>query len=139
MLVIDKVIEVDGKEQEKANKEKALMNAKKEVEMIKEQRLKVQKSLETTKKEFDIKCRNHEVALRNYKIIKPTWAFEEDPEYLANMKELSLLGFEKFKEEQEAKIKQHEDTFVSLDNQEKSQLEYIETLEKELKEMGEEK
>lgn len=127
---------MDGKEQEKANKEKALLNAKKEVEMIKEQRDKVQKSLEVTKKEFDIKCRNHEVALKNYKIIKPTWAFEEDPEYLANMKELSLLGFEKFKEEQELKIKQHEDTFVALDNQETSQLEYIETLERELKEMS---
>ena len=127
---------MDGKEQEKANKEKALLNAKKEVGMIKEQRDKVQKSLEVTKKEFDIKCRNHEVALKNYKIIKPTWAFEEDPEYLANMKELSLLGFEKFKEEQELKIKQHEDTFVALDNQETSQLEYIETLERELKEMS---
>lgn len=131
---------MDGKEQEKANKEKALLNAKKEVEMIKNQRLKVQKSLEALKEEFKIKCDNHEVALRNYKIVRPVWAFEEDPEYLENMKKLSLIGFEKFKEKHEADIKQHTDTFVSLDNQETSQLEYIETLEKELKEMsGEEK
>jgi hypothetical protein len=126
---------VDGKEQEQANKEKALSNAKKEILMIKEQRIKVQKSLDILKKEFEIKCKNHEVALKNYKILRPTWAFEEDPEYLANMRELSLIGFEKFKEEQEMKIKQHTDTFVALDNQEVSQLEYIESLEKELKEM----
>lgn len=127
---------MDGKEQEQANKEKALSNAKKEVVMIKEQRLRVQKSLDIMSKEFEIKCRNHEVALNNYKILRPTWAFEEDPAYLANMRELSLIGFERFKEEQELKIKQHTDTFVTLDNQEVSQLEYIESLEKELKEMS---
>ena len=122
-----------GKE-EIINKEKVIENAKKELVMIEKQLLDTEKFLEIGKREYDLKCSNHEVALENYKIIKPTWAFEEDQRYLANTRELSLIGFERFKIKTEEQIKKQEDLIKALNEQIASHLVYIKSLESDLKE-----
>jgi hypothetical protein len=122
-----------GKE-EKINKEQALKNAKKELVMIEKQLLDTEKFLEMGKKEYKLKCDNHEVALKNYKIVRPTWAFEEDQAYLDNMKEMSLIGFERFKLQTEDKIREQEKLVETLNEQIASHLLYIKKLETELQE-----
>jgi hypothetical protein len=118
--------------EEKLNKEKVLENAKKELAMIEKQLLDTEKFLELGKKEYELKCANHEVALKNYKIVRPTWAFEEDQAYLDNMREMSLIGFERFKLQTEDKIREQEKLVESLNEQIAGHILYINKLESEL-------
>lgn len=128
---------MDGKEQEVENLKKSLSNAKTELEKSKAQLESAYEDLKDFKEEFDLKCANHEVALKNYKIVKPVWAFEEDPEYLENMRKLSLLGFKRFKEETQRKLEQRNKTIEDIKSQISSQESYIKGLEEELGEKNE--
>jgi hypothetical protein len=61
---------------------------------------------------------NQKIILENFKIVKPTWDYETNPEYLANLKKLNLLNFQK----------------VELDwkNQEESMLSTIKSADEQL-------
>lgn len=120
-----------GKE-ELVNKEKTLSNAKKELKGMEEQLVNTEKFLELGKREYELKCANHGIAIGEYEIVRPVWKFETNKEYLDNMKEISEINFERFKLDTEGKISSQESNVETLKTQIEERKSTIAKLEKEV-------
>jgi hypothetical protein len=118
----------------KANKLKNLDNYKREIDNI-------TKFIESLKLKQDIFLRKVAVQEANFKLIleefeylKPSWKYESNPEYIANIKVLNEITMEENRIMWKEKILQMEQGLETSEQQIASLKEAVEKIEKELSE-----
>lgn len=77
------------------NKEKHLENLNREIKTVDEQLKELNTRLVLLEKEKDLVASNHKIINKNFKLLKITWAFEEDPEYIENTRKINQITLDK--------------------------------------------
>lgn len=79
----------------KLNKEKHLANLEREIVQTAAQKQDIIARRDLLKKEMDIISANHTIIMKKFKLLKTTWEFETDEDYINNTKLLNQITFEK--------------------------------------------
>lgn len=90
----EKAVEVP-KDQIVDNSKVHIENLEKERSAAIKQKAVVQERVDLIKKERELLLKNNKIALASFVLLKPTWKFEENEEYMNNLKELNRLNAEK--------------------------------------------
>ncbi len=90
----EKAVEVP-KDQIVDNAKVHIENLEKERSAAIKQKEIMQGRIDLMKQEKDLLEKNNKIALASFVLLKPTWKFEEDVEYMNNLKELNRLNAEK--------------------------------------------
>lgn len=121
----------------KENKLKNINNYQKEIANITAHKEDLIQKLKLFKAKTELQEKNYKIIIDNFKYLKPTWAYEEIPEYIENIKELNVLSME----ENRMMWKTQENNMIqgmaSADEQIKSLKEATVKIETELTEDGE--
>jgi hypothetical protein len=126
-----------GKEGSLINKQNSLKNLLREQNQLEEQVKMIKDNLALMAEKKALFKRNAEISQASeFKFLKPAWSFEEDPEYVANLKRLNAISNQEKEIEFDKQIKTVEnlsknvsDQLVSVSNEVtriKSELEKLE-------------
>lgn len=80
---------------ELTNKEQHLSNLNRELELAQDQVKDIDKRLSILLRERELIIANHRIVIDKFVLLKKTWGFEEDPEYMDNTKKLNIISMEK--------------------------------------------
>lgn len=82
-----------GKEGSLINKRSSYNNLLREQSQLKEQLELINESLKISARKKALFKRNAEISQESeFKFLRPSWSFEENPEYVANLKELNAIS-----------------------------------------------
>lgn len=129
---------IDEKQLELERKIRMRDNLKREQEMFAAQLPDLKRRLEIHDQSVAILEENNKIMQANFRFLKPSWGYEEIPEYIDNIRKLNVLTFEKAKIDWETQKSNMVNTIKSAEEQLASSVdrmnklnEEIETLEKE--------
>lgn len=123
-------------EGEKRNKLKSLENWNRELDEMYRQKKDVSSRVELHKKKIGIMRENFRIIINNFEYLKPSWKYEEVPEYIENLKKLNLLSQEQNELDWTAQLNGAERNLAAIEEQIKGLTEHIKKGEEELKENG---
>lgn len=97
LLISKRCFEMDeikvGKEGSLINKRSSYNNLLREQSQLKEQLELINESLKISARKKALFKRNAEISQESeFKFLRPSWSFEENPEYVANLKELNAIS-----------------------------------------------
>jgi hypothetical protein len=99
------------------SKRKHIDNAKQEVVMIGKQKLEVTPKVELLRNFVAVRKKMHLKAMENYSYVRPTYAFQQDPEYVKLQQEMSGLEFELELIQKESQLAGMEQNLKNMDEQ----------------------
>jgi hypothetical protein len=121
----------------KENKLKNINNYQKEIANITAHKDELAAKLKLFRAKTTLQEKNYSIIIDNFEYLKPTWAYEEIPEYIENIRQLNILSME----ENRMMWKTQENNMIqgmaSADEQIASLKEATVKIEKELTEDGE--
>ena len=79
----------------RVNKEKHLANLEREIVQTASQKTDIVSRKDLMAKEMNIISDNHKIIMSKFKLLKTTWEFETDEDYINNTKLLNQITFEK--------------------------------------------
>lgn len=119
-------------EGERNNKIKSLENWQRELAEMHRQKADVAKRVEIHKKKVALMEKNFKIILDNFEYLKPNWKYEEQPEYIENLKKLNLITQDENRLNWQAQIDGAERNTKAVDEQIESLSSHIKKLEEEL-------
>lgn len=125
-------VKVDEKQLELERKTRMRDNLKREQEMFIQQIPELQKRLEIHDKTVEILKDNNRIMQENFRFLKPTWAYEGDPEYIENVRKLNVLSFEKAMMDWDAQRLNMSNTLKSAQEQVEASIERMNVLNEEI-------
>lgn len=119
------------------NKYSNLKQWTKELKDTTAQKDKLVSTRDLIQKQFDLQAENDKNAVKpeNYKLLKPTWQFELDPEHMARHREITIIGHQIKALEFEAALQKHNENIETVTTQMNDLVARIDILEKEIKEL----
>lgn len=117
--------EMSMEEGAELNKQKHLSNLKREVESALKQKAEIELRKGMLEKERDLSKKNHVIIMSKFKLLKVTWLFEEDEDYINNTKEINQLTFDKKLLDYQSQLDRMDSLLKAVDGQ-------VETLQSEI-------
>jgi hypothetical protein len=129
--------EMVDKDYEKISLERDLSNANRELELNSGQMESMNLKRGFLVREIELVKAQTKLAMKNWKLIKPTWAFEDDPEYVELGRQFAQLNFEKKMFEYNNALEQTDRLIESIKEQYKSVAEHRDNIIIKLEKIGE--
>jgi hypothetical protein len=125
----------EDKELKKLSLQKNLDNGKREIEMIESHKRSTEDKYKLLLRFKDVREKMHAQAIKNYVYVRPTFAFQQDPDYIALQQEQASLEFELEQINRQGQIDQMETMLKSFDEQIASHKENMAKVEEQIKEL----
>ena len=113
----------------------------KELSDTSRQKEKLVSTRDLIQKQFDLQTLNDTNAVKpeNYKLLKPTWQFELDPEHMARHREITIIGHQIKALEFEAALQKHQENIDTVTKQVFDLTAQLDKVEREISELEKKK
>ncbi|HEY9704671.1 MAG TPA: hypothetical protein V6C58_19675 [Allocoleopsis sp.] len=118
------------------NKKKNLENYKLEIQSITRHKDMVATKIELFKQKTALQEANYKLILQDFEYLKPSWKYEQNPDYIENIKALNIISMEENRIMWKDQLYNMEKSILASEEQLKSLNDAKEKIEKELSEDG---